>query len=104
MIREYRVWIFEYRERHRFGWREEVGARRCRDRGFRTDASPARRYPARPSRERLAASGWRLGAANIPVSGFPLSAMLPATCHPELPPATRECCISRHKKASADGG
>jgi len=38
MIREYRVWIFEYRERHRFGWREEVGARRCRDRGLRADA------------------------------------------------------------------
>ncbi len=27
MIREYRVWIFEYRERHRFGWRVEGGGR-----------------------------------------------------------------------------
>jgi len=102
MVREYRVWIFEYRERHRFGWREEVGARRCRDRGLRADAYADASLPcaAKPR----AVSGKRLGAANIPVSGFPLSAMLPATCHPELPPASRECCISRHKKASADGG
>jgi len=28
-------------------------------------------------------------AAYIPVSGFPLSSSLSATCHPELPPATR---------------
>ena len=26
--------------------------------------------------------------ALIPVSGFPLSGFLPATCHPGLPPAT----------------
>ena len=30
------------------GWRIKVGARRCRDRGFRADASPTRPYPRQP--------------------------------------------------------
>ena len=47
------------------GWQQEVGARRCRDRGGKgrggrvADAS----LPARRCREVVAVSGWRLGAA-----------------------------------------